>query len=91
MSMMQPPETLQRDGSQDDDPLMAVDVEHLSASEIDRLFADLLRRGELCLTRREQLRFRRMREVLLLCMVPYGCLLIAYILGWVARWIRVLR
>ncbi len=88
--MMQPPETLKRNLSRNDDPLMAIDVEHLSGSEIDRLYADLARRGELRLTRREQIRLRQMRQVLLLCLVPYACLLVAYILGWVARWMRVL-
>ncbi len=89
--MVQPPETLQRHLSRDDDPLMAVDVEHLSAKEIDRLYADLERRGELHLTRREQLRFRQMKEILFLCLVPYACLLVAYVLGWIARWVGVLR
>lgn len=89
--MMQPPETLQRNLSRDDDPLMAVDLERLTAREVDRLYADMARRGALRLTRREQLRFRQMREVLLLCLVPYACLLVAYVLGWVARWMGVLR
>lgn len=91
MSITQPPETLQRKLSRDDNPLMVVDVEHLSAREIDRLYTDLLRRGELHLTRREQLRFRQMREVLMLCLVPYACLLVAYVAGWIALWTGVLR
>ncbi len=91
MPMMQPPETLKRNLSRDDDPPMAADVEHLSGREIDRLYAELARRGELRLTRREQLRFRQMKEVLLLCLVPYACLLVAYVVGWVARWMGVFR
>ncbi len=87
----QPPETLERHISRDDDPLMTVDVDHLSAKEIDRLYADLDRRGELQLTRREKLRFRQMKEILILCLVPYVCLLAAYIVGWVAWWMGVLR
>ncbi len=89
--MLPPPESLKRDVSRDDDLLMAVDVEHLDGMELDRLYAELEQRGELRLTRREQRHFSQMSKVLLLCMVSYACLLVAYVLGWVARGMGVLH
>ncbi len=88
---MPPPETLKYDVSRDADPLMTVDIEHLKGKEVDELYARLEQRGELFLTRREERRLRQMRELLLLCLVPYSCLLVVYILGWIARWMGVLR
>ncbi len=86
-----PPEMLPGSLSRENNPLLTLDVEQLSPQEIERIYTNLERRGELNLTRRERLRLRLMREILLLCMVPYVCLLVAYVSGWIARWLGLLR